>query len=88
MVAAFSLRMKPIWRGARMLRTALRPAIAMWLKVPAVVEVMLHADGRLQVDRLTEGLADTRRLSAADGGLGAHSMESADCPTIGHLHPH
>ena len=59
MVAAFSLRMKAIWRGARMLRTALRPAIAMWLKVPAVVEVTLHPDGRLQVDRLTEGLADT-----------------------------
>jgi Flp pilus assembly CpaF family ATPase len=51
--------MKAISRGARMLRTALGPAIAMWLKVPAVVEVMLHPDGRLQVDRLTEGLADT-----------------------------
>jgi len=58
-VAAFSFRMKAIWRGARMLRTALRPAIAMWLKVPAVVEVTLHPDGRLQLDRLTEGLADT-----------------------------
>jgi len=58
-VAAFSFRMKAIWRGARMLRTALRPAIAIWLKVPAVVEVMLHPDGRLRVDRLTEGLADT-----------------------------
>jgi len=55
MVAAFSLRMKAIWRGARMLRTA----ITMWLEVPAVVEVMLHPDGRLRVDRLTEGFADT-----------------------------
>src|SRR5260370_42483463 len=55
MVAAFSLRMKAIWRGARMLRTA----ITMWLEVPAVVEVMLHPDGRLWGDRLTEGLADT-----------------------------
>jgi len=59
MVAAFSLRMKATRSGARMLRTALGPAIAMWLKVPAVVEVMLHPDGRPRVDRLTEGLADT-----------------------------
>ncbi len=59
MVAAFSLRMKAISRSARMRRSALRPAIAMWLEVPAVVEVTLHPDGRLQVDRLTEGLADT-----------------------------
>ena len=49
MVAAFSLRMKATRSGARMLRTALRPAIAMWLKVPAVVGVTLHPDGRLQV---------------------------------------
>jgi type IV secretion system protein VirB11 len=51
-----------------MLRTALGPAIARWLEDPAVVEVMLNPDGHLWVDRLTEGLADTReRLSAADG---------------------
>jgi P-type conjugative transfer ATPase TrbB len=51
-----------------MLRTALGPAIAMWLEDPAIVEVMLNPDGRLWVDRLTEGLADTgERLSAADG---------------------
>jgi type IV secretion system protein VirB11 len=51
-----------------MLRTALGPAIAAWLEDPAVVEVMLNPDGRLWVDRLTEGLADTgERLSAADG---------------------
>src|ERR1700681_4682973 len=55
-------------RGARMLRTALGPAIAGWLEDPAIVEVMLKPDGRLWVDRLTEGLADTgERLSAADG---------------------
>src|ERR1700760_336304 len=51
-----------------MLRTALGPAIARYLGDPSVVEVMLNPDGRLWVDRLTEGLADTgERLSAADG---------------------
>jgi type IV secretion system protein VirB11 len=55
-------------RGARMLRTALGPAIAAWLEEPAVVEVMLNPDGRLWVDRLAGGLSDTGlRLSAADG---------------------
>jgi len=67
-VAALSLRTEAISRGARMLRTALGPAIASWLEDPAVVEVMLNPDGRLWIDRLTEGLADTgERLSAADG---------------------
>ncbi len=51
-----------------MLRTALGASIAAWLEEPAVVEVMLNPDGRLWVDRLTAGLADTgERLSAADG---------------------
>ena len=51
-----------------MLRTALGPLIAAWLAEPAIVEVMLNPDGRLWVDRLGEGLADTgERLSAADG---------------------
>jgi len=55
-------------RGARMLRTALGPAIVGWLDDPAVVEVMLNPDGRIWIDRLTEGLAATdARLSAADG---------------------
>jgi hypothetical protein len=58
MVAAFSLRMETISRGAQMQRAGLGPAIAKWLKVPAVVEVVLHPDGRLWVDRPTEGLAD------------------------------
>jgi type IV secretion system protein TrbB len=57
-----------IARGARMLRTALGPAIARLLEDPAVVEVMLNPDGRLWIDRLSEGLSDTgERLSAADG---------------------
>src|SRR5260370_42170951 len=80
MVAAFSLRMKAIWRGARMLRTALRPAIAMWFKVPAVVEVMLHPDGRLQVDRLTEGLADTGGCPPQTGGVTATSRKTPSFP--------
>ncbi|MEW6437819.1 MAG: P-type conjugative transfer ATPase TrbB [Pseudomonadota bacterium] len=55
-------------RGARMLRTALGPAIAGFLEDPTVVEVMLNPDGRLWIDRLSEGLSDTgERLSAADG---------------------
>lgn len=55
-------------RGARMLRTALGPAIARFLEDPAVVEVMLNPDGRLWIDRLSEGLSDTgERLAPADG---------------------
>jgi type IV secretion system protein TrbB len=51
-----------------MLRTALGPAIAAWLEDPAVVEVMLNPDGRLWVDRLATGLAETgQHLGAADG---------------------
>jgi len=51
-----------------MLRTALGPAIAAWLEDPVVVEVMLNPDGRLWIDRLSGGLADTgERLAAADG---------------------
>jgi len=47
MVGALSLRAEAICRGARMLRTALGPAIATWLEDPAVVEVMLNPDGHL-----------------------------------------
>ncbi|WP_214654947.1 P-type conjugative transfer ATPase TrbB [Sphingomonas albertensis] len=51
-----------------MLRTALGPAIAGWLEDPAIVEVMLNPDGRLWVDRLGSGLADTgEMLSPLDG---------------------
>ena len=55
-------------RGARMLRTALGATITHLLEDPTVVEIMLNPDGRLWVDRLSQGLADTgERLSAADG---------------------
>jgi type IV secretion system protein VirB11 len=50
-----------------MLRTALGPAIAGFLGDASVVEVMLNPDGRLWIDRLSEGLSDTgERLSPAD----------------------
>jgi type IV secretion system protein TrbB len=67
-VAVSSEKSEAILRGARMLRTALGPAIAGFLGDASVVEVMLNPDGRLWVDRLSEGLSDTgERLSAADG---------------------
>ena len=55
-------------RGSRMLRTALGPAIAGYLDDAQIVEVMLNPDGRLWIDRLSEGLCATDDcLSAADG---------------------
>src|ERR1700754_1740904 len=51
-----------------MLRTALGPAIALFLEDPEVVEIMLNPDGRLWIDRLAGGLVDTgERLSPNDG---------------------
>jgi type IV secretion system protein VirB11 len=51
-----------------MLRTALGPAIAAWLDDPEIVEIMLNPDGRLWIDRLGFGLADTGlAVAAADG---------------------
>jgi Flp pilus assembly CpaF family ATPase len=42
--------------------------VARFLEDPAIVEVMLNPDGRIWVDRLSDGLSDTgERLSAADG---------------------
>ena len=55
-------------RGVRMLRTALGPAISTLLQDKSIVEVMLNPDGRIWVDRLSEGLADTgETMTAADG---------------------
>ena len=68
MVAVHSFQSEMVSRGARMLRIALGPSIAAWLEDPIIVEVMLNPDGRLWVDRLSGGLADTgERLAAADG---------------------
>ena len=67
-VAVQSFQSEAVSRGARRLRTALGPAIAAFLEDPAIVEVMLNPDGRLWIDRLSTGLADTgERISAADG---------------------
>ena len=55
-------------RGARMLRTALGPEITAWLEDTSVIEVMLNPDGRLWIDRLGAGIADTGSgMSATDG---------------------
>src|SRR4051794_33260009 len=68
MVAIHSFQSEAISRGARMLRTAFGPAIARFLEDPAIVEVMLNPDGRLWIDRLSGGLAETdEHLSAPDG---------------------
>ncbi len=67
-MATIPFRTEAHARGARMLRTALGADIAAWLEDPGVVEVMLNPDGRLWIDRLKEGVADTgQRLSPADG---------------------
>ena len=67
-MAVATLHSEAFSRGARMLRTALGPAIAAFLEDPSIVEVMLNPDGRLWIDRLSGGLEDTgRTMSAADG---------------------
>jgi P-type conjugative transfer ATPase TrbB len=67
-VAIQHLNQEATSRGARMLRTALGPAIALWLEDASVVEVMLNPDGRLWIDQLAGGLVDTgERLSPGDG---------------------
>ena len=67
-MGAEPIRLAAQGRGALMLRTALGGAIAEWLADPRVIEVMLNPDGRLWVDRLGHGIADSGiSLSAADG---------------------
>ncbi|WP_312808453.1 P-type conjugative transfer ATPase TrbB [Agrobacterium cavarae] len=67
-MAASHQNSESLTRGARMLRTALGPAISAYLEDPAIVEVMLNPDGRLWVDRLKEGLVATNDiLIPADG---------------------
>jgi type IV secretion system protein VirB11 len=48
-----------------MLRTALGSAVAEWLDDPNVCEIMLNPDGRLWVDRLEGGLAETSAFMSA-----------------------
>ena len=67
-MGAEPIRSEAIVRGARMLRTAMGTSIARWLAEPAVIEVLLNPDGRLWVDRLGGGIADSgERLTPADG---------------------
>lgn len=67
-VAIHSIQSEASARGARMLRSALGSAIAGYLEDEAIIEVMLNPDGRLWIDRLSDGLVDTgESLSAADG---------------------
>ncbi len=67
-MSVIPLRTECASRGARMLRTALGPEVAVWLEDPSVIEVMLNPDGRLWIDRLGTGLADTgKEMPAADG---------------------
>lgn len=85
-------------RAEQMLRSAFGDAIGALLLDPAVVEVMLNPDGRLWVDRIRHGLADTgHRLPPADAeriirlvahGVGAEvhacaPVVSAELPTSG-----
>ena len=66
-LTAIPFRSEAFARGARMLRTALGPAIAGYLEDASIVEVMLNPDGRLWIDRLSGGLEDTgQRVSPAD----------------------
>lgn len=62
------IRNEVFLRSAKMLRTALGPQIERWLNDASVVEVMLNPDGRIWLDRLSEGLSDTgATMSPADG---------------------
>ncbi len=57
-----------VQRYTRMLRSAFGGHITGLLADDGVVEVMLNPDGRIWVDRLSSGLADTgERLTAEDG---------------------
>jgi type IV secretion system protein TrbB len=67
-VVHHSIQSEAISRGARMLRTAFGTAIARFLEDPAIVEVMLNPDGRLWIDRLSSGLADTGQIVIPSDG--------------------
>ena len=69
-MAIHHLNQEATSRGARMLRTALGPAIALWLEDASVVEVMLNPDGRLWIDRLSRQMQRLER----DVGLTAETL--------------
>src|SRR5215470_19375882 len=62
------MQSEAISRGARMLRTAFGTAIARFLEDPTIVELMLNPDGRLWIDRLSSGLADTGEMVPPSDG--------------------
>jgi Flp pilus assembly CpaF family ATPase len=63
-----SFQSEAISRSVGMLRTAFGPAITRFLEDAVVIEVMLNPEGRLWIDQLPGGLAETgERLSAFDG---------------------
>jgi len=73
-----------------MLRTALGPEIEAWLSEASVIEVMLNPDGRLWIDRLGSGIADTGQTMSAETGeriirLVAHHVGAevhGGCPRV------
>lgn len=67
-MAAETMQLEAVSRGARMLRSAMGKSIGAWLADPAIIEIMLNPDGRLWVDRLGEGLCETgEQMASADG---------------------
>lgn len=67
-MAAETMQLEAISRGARMLRSAMGKSIGAWLADPAIIEIMLNPDGRLWIDRLGDGLCETgEHMAPADG---------------------
>jgi len=89
-MSVIPLRTQAFSRGARMLRTALGGEIEAWLSDASVIEVMLNPDGRLWIDRLGSGIAETGRTMSADTGeriirLVAHHVGAevhGGCPRV------
>jgi len=89
-MSVIPLRTQASSRGARMLRTALGPEIEAWLSEASVIEVMLNPDGRLWIDRLGSGIADTGQTMSAETGeriirLVAHHVGAevhGGCPRV------
>lgn len=67
-MAAETMQLEAVSRGARMLRSAMGKSIGAWLADPAIIEIMLNPDGRLWVDRLGDGICETgEHMAPADG---------------------
>ena len=76
-------------RRKQMLRTAFGPTIAAALADPTVLEVMLNPDGRLLIDRASEGRRDTGEqiavvvVDGVDGPRRRHVGEDANGEVLG-----